>query len=84
VRLGRFCSARWLALGAVLISRLINAAPFVADSPDMRYAVQSIVFVAWPALALVRLAWGPDSTPGWAATVEHRATVMAGHGDRFR
>ena len=74
----------WLALGAVLISRLINAAPFVADSPDMRYAVQSIVFVAWPALALVRLAWGPDSTPGWAATVEHRATVMAGHGDRFR
>ena len=74
----------WLALAAVLISRLINAAPFVADSPDMRYAVQSIVFVAWPALALVRLAWGPDSTPGWAATVEHGAAVMAGDGDRFR
>ena len=56
----------WLAIGAVLISRLVNATPFVADSSDMRYAVQSIVFVAWPALALVRLAWGPDSTAGWA------------------
>ena len=52
----------WLALGAVLVSRLVNATAFVADSPDMRYAVQSIVFVAWSALALVRLAWTSSRT----------------------
>jgi hypothetical protein len=64
----------WLAIGAVLIGRLVNAAPFVADSPDMRYAAQSVVFVAWPLLALVRLAWGPDSV-GWTATAEQRPSL---------
>jgi hypothetical protein len=58
----------WLAIGAVLIGRLVNATPFVADSPDMRYAAQSIVFVAWSAVALVRLAWGPNSAAGWTST----------------
>src|SRR5262249_8935655 len=51
----------WLALGAVLMSRLVNAAPFVADSPDMRYTAQSIVFLTWSGMALVRLAWGPSA-----------------------
>jgi len=59
----------WLALGAVLVSRLVNGTAFVTDSPDMRYAAQSIVFVVWAGLALIRLASGPDR-PATAAVGE--------------
>ncbi len=51
----------WLALGAIVLSRLVNALPLVADSVDVRYAAQSVVFVGWATLALAMLAWRPSA-----------------------
>ena len=47
----------WLALGAVLVSRLVNAAPLITESADVQYAAQSVVFLAWAASALLLLGW---------------------------
>jgi hypothetical protein len=50
----------WLALGAVVASRAVDALPIAAGNPDIRYTVaQSLVFVGWGALALVLLVWTP-------------------------
>jgi hypothetical protein len=51
----------WLALGAIVVSRLVNALPLVADSVDVRYAAQSVVFVGWATLALAMLVWRPSA-----------------------
>jgi len=47
----------WLALGAVFLSRLVNALPVLDANPDIRYTLQSYVFLAWAVAALVALAW---------------------------
>jgi hypothetical protein len=47
----------WLALAAVVASRAANALPVAVENPDLRYTVQSAVFVAWGVAALVGLAW---------------------------
>jgi hypothetical protein len=47
----------WLALAAVVASRATNALPIAVENPDLRYTVQSGVFVAWGAAALALLAW---------------------------
>lgn len=47
----------WLALAAVVASRATNALPIAVENPDVRYTVQSAVFVAWGALALALVGW---------------------------
>jgi hypothetical protein len=51
----------WLALGAIVVSRVVNATPLVADSADLRYAAQSGVFLAWAAASLASLGPTPRS-----------------------
>jgi hypothetical protein len=58
--------AEWLALGAVLAGRLVNALPVATENPDLRYTIQSVVVVAWVVAAAIVVAWRPK---------RHRAAV---------
>lgn len=49
----------WTALGAMVVSRVLNATPLAVDNGDIRYTIQGVVFVAWAATALALLAWRP-------------------------
>jgi hypothetical protein len=50
----------WLAIGAIVASRVGNALPIAVENPDIRYTVvQSLVFVAWATSALALFAWRP-------------------------
>jgi hypothetical protein len=53
----------WLALGAMVGSRAVNALPIAAENPDLRYTVQSIVVLLWGALVLGCLLRGPRAAP---------------------
>jgi hypothetical protein len=48
-----------LALGAILVGRAADMLPIASENPDIRYTVQSGVFVAWAVAAAVMLAWRP-------------------------
>jgi hypothetical protein len=52
-------SLGWLALGAIVAGRLVNALPVATGNPDLRYTLQSAVFVTWAATALVLVTWPP-------------------------
>ena len=66
----------WLALGAIVVSRLVNAMPLVADSADLRYAAQSGVFLAWAASSLALLAWPRrQESPASAIAAEPHAGI---------
>jgi hypothetical protein len=47
----------WLALGAVVLSRLVNTPSILESNSDIRYTLQSYVFLAWAVAALAVLAW---------------------------
>jgi hypothetical protein len=47
----------WLALGALLVGRLVNALPVAVGNPDLRYTIQSVVVVTWAVAASMLLAW---------------------------
>ena len=45
-----------LALAAIVVGRAANALPIATGNPDLRYGVQSVVFLVWGATALALLA----------------------------
>ena len=49
----------WLALGALVVSRLLVLFPFILSNPDVRYTRRSLVFLAWAVLPLARLVCAP-------------------------
>jgi hypothetical protein len=52
-----------LALAAIVVGRAANLLPIATENPDLRYSVQSAVFVVWALAALVLLAWRPRPRP---------------------
>ena len=63
----REASLEWLALGAVVVGRLINLPSLVTENPDLQYTLHSLLFLTWAVLALVVLVWrrrgGPRTVP---------------------
>jgi hypothetical protein len=67
-----------LALGAIVVGRVVNMLPIATENPDYRYVVQGAVFVAWGLAAVVLLAWRPRFGPVATVPAVSRATRRRG------